>query len=200
MHVVSFSELSVFTQVLMSTANPVSTSAFEKSCSAKDRLCSPGLDPPVTAITPHYANADLHNSSGLHRHHRHRRTRRALLPSLPSLFSRTHQPPQRKPAKPSTTAYAIYFDHRRRTDPEFRKALKRESRKQARAAKEEAAAHGARQKETLKTAVAGAKEEGFPTDVEEKEAFFMNEVARGEQLCADGMLAGHDPSCRNDAL
>lgn len=38
----------------------------------------------------------------------------------------------------------------------------------------------------MKTAVAEAKEEGFPSDVEEKEAFFMNEVARGEQLCADG--------------
>ena len=41
-----------------------------------------------------------------------------------------------------STAYAVYFDHKRRTDPEFRKALKRESRKEARAAKEEAEAHG----------------------------------------------------------
>lgn len=32
-----------------------------------------------------------------------------------------------------------------------------------------------------------AREEGFPTDVEEKEAYFMNEVARGEQLSQDGM-------------
>lgn len=31
-----------------------------------------------------------------------------------------------------------------------------------------------------------AKEEGFPVDVEEKEAYFMNEVARGEQLAQDG--------------
>jgi import receptor subunit TOM20 len=35
--------------------------------------------------------------------------------------------------------------------------------------------------------VASAKEEGFPTDVEDKEAFFMNEVAKGEKLCQDGM-------------
>jgi import receptor subunit TOM20 len=34
--------------------------------------------------------------------------------------------------------------------------------------------------------VAEAKEEGFPTDVEEKEAYFMNEVAHGEQLAQDG--------------
>jgi import receptor subunit TOM20 len=84
-------------------------------------------------------------------------------------------------------AYAVYFDHRRRTDPNFRKQLKRESRRQARAAKEEAEANTIRQREVIKVAVAEAKEEGFPTDVEEKEAYFMNEVARGEQLSQDGM-------------
>jgi MAS20 protein import receptor len=84
-------------------------------------------------------------------------------------------------------AYAVYFDHRRRTDPNFRKQLKRESRRQARAAKEEAEAYIIRQREMIKGAVAEAKEEGFPTEVEEKEAYFMNEVARGEQLSQDGM-------------
>ena len=84
-------------------------------------------------------------------------------------------------------AYAIYFDHKRRTDPEFRKALKRESRREARVAKEQAEAQGAQQKEAINTAVAQAKEEGFPTDVEDKEAYFMTEVARGETLCQDGM-------------
>jgi len=83
-------------------------------------------------------------------------------------------------------AYAIYFDHRRRTDPNFRKHLKRESRRQARAAKEEAEAHTHKQREAIKKAIQEAKEEGFPTDVEEKEAYFMNEVARGEQLSQDG--------------
>ncbi len=87
----------------------------------------------------------------------------------------------------SVIAYAVYFDHKRRTDPDFRKSLKRESRRQARAAREEAEAQGAQQKEAIKSAVAEAKEEGFPADVEEKEAFFMNEVARGETLCQDGM-------------
>jgi hypothetical protein len=86
-------------------------------------------------------------------------------------------------------AYAVYFDHRRRTDPNFRKQLKRESRRQARAAKEEAEAQTIRQREALRTAVEEAKEEGFPTDVEEKEAYFMNEVARGEQLSQDGMTS-----------
>ncbi|MCJ1397736.1 hypothetical protein MMC11_000932 [Xylographa trunciseda] len=83
-------------------------------------------------------------------------------------------------------AYAIYFDHKRQTDPEFRKALKRESRREARIARTQAEAQGAQQKEAIKAAVEAAKEEGFPTDVEDKEAFFMTEVARGEGLCQDG--------------
>lgn len=83
-------------------------------------------------------------------------------------------------------AYAVYFDHKRRSDPEFRKALKRESRREARAAKEEAEAQGVQQKQAIENAVSEAREEGFPTDVEDKEAYFMNEVGQGEVLCQDG--------------
>ncbi|KAH8808934.1 mitochondrial import receptor subunit tom-20 [Xylogone sp. PMI_703] len=86
----------------------------------------------------------------------------------------------------SFLAYAVYFDHRRRTDPSFRKQLKKESKRQARAAKEEAEANSIKQRQAIKVAVQEAKEEGFPVDVEEKEAFFMQEVGRGEQLSADG--------------
>ena len=85
------------------------------------------------------------------------------------------------------TGYAVYFDHKRRTDPEFRKALKRESRREARAAKEQAEAQGEEQKQAIKMAVEEAREEGFPTDVEDKEAYFMNEVGQGEVLCQDGI-------------
>ena len=52
-------------------------------------------------------------------------------------------------------------------------------------AKEEAEAQGVQQKEAIKSAVNGAKEEGFPTDVEDKESYFMNEVGQGEVLCQD---------------
>ncbi|KAG9237793.1 mitochondrial import receptor subunit tom-20 [Amylocarpus encephaloides] len=81
---------------------------------------------------------------------------------------------------------AIYFDHRRRTDPNFRKQLKKESKRQARAAKDEAQAQATKQREQVKMAVKDVKDEGFPLDVEEKEAYFMTEVARGEQLSMDG--------------
>lgn len=86
-------------------------------------------------------------------------------------------------------AYAVYFDHKRRSDPEFRKALKRESKRQARAAKEEAEAQGAQQRKLVKEAVERVLEEGFPKDPEEVEAYFMQEVARGEGLCQDGMCS-----------
>lgn len=84
-------------------------------------------------------------------------------------------------------AYAVYFDHKRHTDPEFRRSLKKNNRRLARAVKEEAEAHGAMQKEAIKKAVQQAKAEGFPTDLEEKESYFMGQVAKGETLCAEGM-------------
>lgn len=84
-------------------------------------------------------------------------------------------------------AYAAYFDHKRQTDPEFRKSLKRNNKRLAKAVKEEVEAQGAEQREVIKQAVQRAKEEGFPTDLEEKESYFMNQVAKGEGLCQDGM-------------
>lgn len=83
-------------------------------------------------------------------------------------------------------AYAVYFDHRRRTDPNFRKELKRESKRQARAAREEAEADKTRQKAAIKEAVKAAQAEGFPQDIESKEAYFMEEVAQGEMLSQAG--------------
>ncbi|KAF2855762.1 protein import receptor MAS20 [Plenodomus tracheiphilus IPT5] len=79
-------------------------------------------------------------------------------------------------------AYAVYFDHKRRNDPEFRKQLKRESKRTQRAAKEEAEHQGAEQKKAIRDAVERANEEGFPKDPEEVEAYFMQEVAQGEGM------------------
>ncbi|KAF3915218.1 hypothetical protein ABW20_dc0108524 [Dactylellina cionopaga] len=87
---------------------------------------------------------------------------------------------------PLSLAYAIYFDHRRRHDPEFRKSLARERRKHARAQKAEAEAEVEKQKSQLRAAVAAANEEGYPSGVEEREAYFMNEVAMGEALLQQG--------------
>ena len=84
-------------------------------------------------------------------------------------------------------AYAVYFDHKRRNDPEFRKQLKRESKRTARAAKEAAEAQGQQQQKEIRAAVERANQQGFPTDPEQIEMYFMQEVANGEVMCSKGM-------------
>ena len=66
--------------------------------------------------------------------------------------------------------------------------MKRESRRQARIQKEEAETQGKQQKEEIKAAVREALEEGFPTDLEEREAFFMQQIAQGEQMAGEGRI------------
>jgi import receptor subunit TOM20 len=84
-------------------------------------------------------------------------------------------------------AYAVYFDHKRRNDPDFRKQLKRESKRTQRAAKEQEEAQGQEQKKAIREAVERANEEGFPKDPEEVEGYFMQEVAQGEGMVQKGM-------------
>lgn len=84
-------------------------------------------------------------------------------------------------------AYAAYFDYKRRNDPNFRKQLKKESKRTERQAKEEAEAQGAEQKKAIREAVERANDEGFPKDPEEVEAYFMQEVAQGEGMVQKGM-------------
>ncbi|CAK3875387.1 Mitochondrial import receptor subunit tom20 [Lecanosticta acicola] len=82
--------------------------------------------------------------------------------------------------------YALYFDHKRRSDPEFRKHLKRQHKKVQKVSEESAKAAERSQKEKIRAKVDEANEEGFPRDPEETEAYFMQEVARGEGMCTDG--------------
>ncbi|EEH34195.2 mitochondrial import receptor subunit tom-20 [Paracoccidioides lutzii Pb01] len=83
-------------------------------------------------------------------------------------------------------AYAIYFDYKRHSDAEFRRNLKRDNRRLARVVREQSEAKGAQQIAEIKQALQEAKEEGFPSDPEDKEAFFMGQIAKGEQLAAEG--------------
>lgn len=85
------------------------------------------------------------------------------------------------------TAYAMYFDYKRRKDSEFRRNLRRNERKQVRAEKEEAEASTQRLRGLIKAKVDEAKEEGFPAGVEEREAFFNEQVMTGEMLSQDRM-------------
>lgn len=82
-------------------------------------------------------------------------------------------------------AYAFYFDHKRRTDAEFRKALKRDSRKSQKAAKLEAEASSRSRRNEIKALVEQVNSENLPSDAEGHEQFFMEEVSKGEQLLQD---------------
>lgn len=83
-------------------------------------------------------------------------------------------------------AYAVYFDHRRRNDLDFRRHLKKQHKQLSKASEQEAKASERSQKEKIRQVVADANEEGFPKDPEETEGYFMQEVARGEGMCTDG--------------
>lgn len=110
--------------------------------------------------------------------------------SPPGLLGGPHDSSRLEPARNSTAELtqidAFYFDYKRRNDPEFRKALKRDKKRHAKSQKAQAEAANAQQRRLLVAAVRDAQMEGFPTDVEEKEAYFMNEVAQGEGLCQEG--------------
>ncbi|KHN98196.1 Protein import receptor MAS20-related protein [Metarhizium album ARSEF 1941] len=82
-------------------------------------------------------------------------------------------------------AYAVYFDYRRRSQAEFRRDLRRNERRQVRAEKEEAEASTRAQRDAIKAKVDEAKEEGFPTGVEDREAYFNEQVMSGEMLSSD---------------
>ncbi|KAI0824727.1 MAS20-domain-containing protein [Trametes gibbosa] len=86
-------------------------------------------------------------------------------------------------------AYAVYFDHKRRNDVDFRKKLRKEKKKvtkqtqqqqaQAEVASEIDAAE-------IKAALLKIREEGVPPSPDEKEAYFVMQVQVGEQLAQKG--------------
>lgn len=103
--------------------------------------------------------------------------------------------------------YAIYFDQKRRNDPDFRKqlstwqpmsihlllsllltsgALEREKKRSAKKAKQSAETVKQKVSETLEAGLEAVNKETYPTSVEEKEQFFMAQIAAGETLCSQG--------------
>jgi import receptor subunit TOM20 len=78
--------------------------------------------------------------------------------------------------------YAVYFDHKRRSDPEFRKSLKRESKRQAKAQKAQQEASDANTRKEIAALVREMNAEGYPADTEQKEKFFLANMNQGEEL------------------
>ncbi len=105
-------------------------------------------------------------------------------------------------------AYAIYFDHKRRTDTNFRKRLRmlnlcvllyvlftassgREKKKLEKSTSQEVAPSAVADDAPFPTAeilaaMASVKDDQVPTTPEEREKYFMSQVEKGEQLCSRG--------------
>merc|ERR1712093_252110 len=86
----------------------------------------------------------------------------------------------------SGLAYAVYFDYMRRNNVEFRRNLLKEQKKVAKQAQVEASKGKEATADALKNAVRQMKSEPVPTNVEEREAYFLERVAIGEALAAKG--------------
>ncbi|KAG5519246.1 hypothetical protein PMAC_002334 [Pneumocystis sp. 'macacae'] len=82
--------------------------------------------------------------------------------------------------------YALHFDYKRRNNAAFRRKLRRDKRKLSQVQKQEAQ----QQEEALAQAIRKAYHEvqrcALPHLIEEREQFFMQEVAKGEGLYAQG--------------
>ncbi|KAG7097394.1 hypothetical protein E1B28_004744 [Marasmius oreades] len=86
-------------------------------------------------------------------------------------------------------AYAAYFDYKRRNDAGFRKDLRKQKKrvdKSIASSQASLAASGATSTADLRAALEQVKKEPVPASPDQKEAFFMSQVAMGEQLAAQG--------------
>ncbi|EPX74789.1 TOM complex subunit Tom20 [Schizosaccharomyces octosporus yFS286] len=82
----------------------------------------------------------------------------------------------------AAVGYGVYFDYKRRNDPAFRKTLKRRYKKVHEAKKQEEEIAIKQFDEVIEDALEIVKSTPTPSSAEEKELFFMQQVARGEQL------------------
>lgn len=85
-----------------------------------------------------------------------------------------------------TIGYAAYFDYKRRNDAQFRKNLRQAQKKVSKQEKISAISEQKQRAQRIRAAVDEANAEGFPTDPEKTESYFMQEVERGETMTGDG--------------
>ncbi|KAG0229305.1 hypothetical protein BGW42_001645 [Actinomortierella wolfii] len=82
--------------------------------------------------------------------------------------------------------YAIYFDSKRRNDPEFRRKLRKERKRLMKQAKEEQEKKQKSSAKSIEEALASINEEEFPTTLEAREKFCMEQLSMGEALFTRG--------------
>ncbi|KAJ8087027.1 mitochondrial import receptor subunit tom20 [Marasmius tenuissimus] len=86
-------------------------------------------------------------------------------------------------------AYAVYFDYKRRNDVGFRKNLKKQKKrvdKSIASSQASLAASTGTATADLRAALEQVKKEPVPASPEQKETYFMSQVATGEQLSLQG--------------
>lgn len=84
------------------------------------------------------------------------------------------------------SAYAVYFDYKRRNDPDFRRLLRRDQKRLAQQRKDSAEQSKLSSRKALKAAHQRATAVRLPTSPEEREAMFMQEITKGETLFTAG--------------
>ncbi|KAG1120045.1 hypothetical protein G6F42_012842 [Rhizopus arrhizus] len=82
--------------------------------------------------------------------------------------------------------YLIYFDSKRRSNPEFREQLRRERKQAAKASKEAEKDEKESRLKLIERVIVECSREELPTSAEAKEKYFMEQVAAGEALCGKG--------------
>ncbi|KAI9479605.1 mitochondrial outer membrane translocase complex, subunit Tom20 domain-containing protein [Zychaea mexicana] len=82
--------------------------------------------------------------------------------------------------------YVAYFDYQRRSDPEFRKKLKKARKHAAKEAKKQEEVGQADTVKLIESVIVATAQEEFPTSPEEREKYFMAQVSAGETLCSQG--------------
>ncbi|CAO1623875.1 unnamed protein product [Sympodiomycopsis kandeliae] len=83
--------------------------------------------------------------------------------------------------------YAIYFDHKRQTDPAFRKQLKKDKQKTKKADKKQEQAQKKQVEDAIVQAVLQVRQPGvLPSNPQHMEQFFMENIQTGETLLALG--------------
>ncbi|CAG8578621.1 8821_t:CDS:2 [Paraglomus brasilianum] len=79
-------------------------------------------------------------------------------------------------------AYAFHFDHKRRNDPTFRRQIKKNNRKAEKERKEREKRAKSEIAAFVKRALEETSKEKFPTSIEDKEKYFLDQVAKGQEL------------------
>ncbi|KAF9585201.1 hypothetical protein BGW38_003446 [Lunasporangiospora selenospora] len=86
----------------------------------------------------------------------------------------------------ATVGYALYFDQKRRNDPDFRRKLKKDRKRAQKLAKDEDKKKTTQSAQSVEEALAGIQDEEFPTSMEDREKYCMEQLSAGEALFTQG--------------